>query len=241
MVVACWIFCTESFVRSVCCWTCASICSTCSLIPQSFSSVAEAFSLEECINVAFWSRFCTSAVVSVIFSPIIFIWSEVFLEFFACSLELSTTMLTACCTCDIVPLVLSAAVPRICDVESSCFAFSEISRITDFMASLNVMVPRDRSPISSFRFRSFSSTHTFKSPSASFPTTATLFLIFLLIEAAMRIAVTMHKSITTSNAIIILPRILLTIASFRALLVPTNTIPITWSVVTFWYTGIKYP
>ena len=79
--------------------------------------------------------FIASAVVSVIFSPTNFHMIRSISRIFACSLELSTG-LTACCTCDIVPLVLSAAVPRICDVESSFFAFSEISRITDFMASL---------------------------------------------------------------------------------------------------------
>ena len=191
-----------------------------------FNSVSAALRPDCCIACAFSSNTPTSCVVCVIFSPIICICAEVFLEFSACCAELSTIIATVSFTCVIVPLVVSAAIPSTSDASDKCLAFSEISRITDCMASRSVIVTFESAPISSFLASSFSSTHTFKLPCASSSTTWMLLWILLLIDNAIFMANAIHTSIITITAITILPRILLMTASFCALSVPTKTMPI---------------
>ena len=125
-----------------------------------------------------------------------------------------------------VPLVLSAAVPRSCEASRRAFALSVISFMVDLIVSRSVMVTLESSPISSFFLRSLSSTHTSRFPSASLPTIWILFLIFLLILPASLIPTAIHISMTTITDEDIEPKISLTTASFSFKLVPTKIIPI---------------
>ena len=93
--VASWIFCTESLVRFVCSCTSPIMRSTSTLMFRRLLSVSAAFSLDCCMEAALSSNSSTSADVSVIFSPIMRICSDVFWEFCACSVEFSTIWLTA--------------------------------------------------------------------------------------------------------------------------------------------------
>ena len=168
------------------------------------------------------------------FSPMIRICSEVFLEFSACSAELSTTWFTAVLTFSIVPLVLSAAVCSNRDASRSVRAFLSISLIVSCIASRRVIVTLDRSPVSSFCLSMRSSTHTVRSPAAIFPTALILVRMFLLMEDANFIPTIMQTIITANTAALNDQMIWFITISFSCLSVPTKTMPIISSVEPFW-------
>ena len=191
------------------------------------------------MNSALLFNASTSAEVSVIFSPIRRICSEVLFEFSACSAEFSTIRFTAERTLFIVPLVLSAAVPSKEDASNSFWTFWLISRIVLCIASRRVIVTLERSPISSLLLSSFLFTCTFKLPAAIFSTVLILVLIFLLIVLASFVLTIRQTSIIAATAATIDPKSRITTASLSCLLVPTKIIPTISVSEPFWYTGIK--